>query len=155
LILNKIDFILVGGFAGVVHGSTQVTRDIDICTLLTSDNIEKLRFALKEVNPRHRMNPQFKPSFLTEPKDINTKELNNIYLETDQGVLDIISNISGVGDFERIKSQAIEVPLFGSICKVISIEDLIKAKEYLGRPKDKIVVYELKQILNLRNHSKK
>ena len=26
-----IDFVVVGGFAGVLHGSTLVTRDLDVC----------------------------------------------------------------------------------------------------------------------------
>lgn len=38
-----IDFVVVGGFAGVLHGSTLVTRDLDVCTVLTGANVEKLR----------------------------------------------------------------------------------------------------------------
>ena len=41
LLANEIDFVLVGGFAGVVHGSTQVTRDLDICALVSPDQVEK------------------------------------------------------------------------------------------------------------------
>jgi hypothetical protein len=26
-----IDFVIVGGYAGIVHGCTYVTQDIDIC----------------------------------------------------------------------------------------------------------------------------
>jgi hypothetical protein len=81
LLENKIEFVLIGGFAGVVHGSTQVTRDLDICALITPAQVEKLRAVLKDLHPRHRMNPVFKPSFLTEPKELG--ELKNIHLETD------------------------------------------------------------------------
>lgn len=28
-----IDFVIVGGFAGILHGSTLVTRDLDICAI--------------------------------------------------------------------------------------------------------------------------
>jgi hypothetical protein len=28
----NIDFVVVGGFAGMLHGSTLVTRDLDVCS---------------------------------------------------------------------------------------------------------------------------
>lgn len=144
LLENEIEFVLIGGFAGVVHGSTQVTRDLDICALVTPSQVEKLRLALKDLHPRHRMNPSFKPSFLTEPKDL--ENLRNIYLETDLGVLDIISEVTEVGNYEDVKKNAVEIELFGHKCAVISVDALIKAKEKMGRPKDKLVVAELKAL---------
>jgi len=140
LIDAEIDFVLIGGYAGVVHGSTMVTRDLDICALITPEQIEKLRTCLKEFHPTHRMTPK-RLSFLDFPED--TKGVKNIYLETDLGVLDVISEVTGVGDFSRLSSQAIEIELYGRKCKVISVEDLIKAKEAMGRDKDKAVVKEL------------
>lgn len=145
LLAHKIDFVLVGGFAGVVHGSSQVTRNLDIAMLLTSEQVEILRTSLKDIHPRHRMNPAFKPSFLDEPK--NTEGVKNIYLDTDLGILDILTEVTGVGDFERIKAKSVEIPLFGFKCRVISAEDLIAAKEKLGRDKDRIVARELRAIL--------
>jgi len=147
LLEHQIDFILIGGYASVLHGSTYVTRDLDICGVISSDQIEKLRVALKDVHPRHRMNPNSKPSFLEEPK--NLQGINHIYLETDLGVLDILSTVTGVGNFEILKTNSIEIPLFGSKCRVIGIEDLIKAKTAIGRDKDKLVVQELQKILEL------
>ena len=148
LLENKIDFVLIGGFAGVVHGSIQVTRDLDICAALDSEGVQKLRECLKELHPRHRMNPGFKPSFLEEPKD--TTGLKNLYLETDLGILDVISEVTGLGALERLKAQSVSIGLFGFSCKVISIEDLITAKESLGRDKDRLVAKELKALLELK-----
>jgi predicted nucleotidyltransferase len=145
LLSNNIDFVLIGGFAGVVHGSSQVTRDLDIAMILTPEQVEKLRACLKDIHPRHRMNPGFKPSFMNEPK--STEGVKNIYLDTDLGILDILTEVTGVGDFARIKKHSIEIQLFGSKCRVISAEDLIKAKETLGREKDRAVARELRAIL--------
>ena len=47
-----LDFVIVGGFAAVTHGSAYLTRDVDICALLTSGNVAKLRAALREWNPQ-------------------------------------------------------------------------------------------------------
>lgn len=149
LLEAKIDFVLIGGYAGVIHGSTQLTRDLDICAYLADKDLEKLRACLKDYNPKHRMNPNFKPSFLDEPK--STDGLNAIYLETDLGVLDILKSVTNIGDYDVIKQQAVEVQLFGYPCKVISLDHLIKSKESLGRNKDKLLLKELYSIRSQLN----
>jgi len=53
-----IDFVIVGGFAGVLHGSSLVTRDLDVCTVLSAENIARLRAALRDLQPTHRLTPQ-------------------------------------------------------------------------------------------------
>ena len=51
-----------------------------------------------------------------------------------------------VGGFERIREQAQGVELFGRQCRVISLDDLIRAKEAMGREKDLLTVKELRAI---------
>lgn len=149
LLENDIDFVLIGGFAAVVHGSTLVTQDLDICSTMSVENIEKLRSVLKDLNPVHRMNRKANLSFLDHPKIL--EGLNNIYLDTDLGILDILSATQPAGDFETIKKNAIDIPLYGFSCKVISIDDLIKVKESMKRPKDLQAVIELKKVRELEN----
>jgi predicted nucleotidyltransferase len=144
LLEHKIDFVLIGGFAGTVHGITLVTQDLDICVAITEGEVAKLREALKDIHPKHRMDPSFKPSFLDYPKDLTG--VNNIYLETDLGVLDILSSSEPAGDFKEIKSRSVQITLYGHKCNVISIDDLIKIKESMKRPKDLQAVEELKLI---------
>jgi hypothetical protein len=144
LLAREIDFVLIGGFAAAVHGSTLVTQDIDICTAITEGGVAKLREALRDLHPWHRMNPAAKLSFLEYPAEIpGTK---NIYLKTDLGIVDILSEVPPAGDFSAIKSRAIEIPLYGYKCKVISITDLIQVKEAMNRPKDVQAVQELRII---------
>lgn len=140
LLENKLDFVLVGGLAGVVHGSAQVTQDLDICLLAKASVVEELRRILAPLHPMHRMTPQ-RLSFLTEPRDISS--IKNIYLDTDLGPLDILSDIKGVGDFERVKSKAISAHIFGFSCNVISLDDLIITKQAMGRTRDKAALVEL------------
>jgi predicted nucleotidyltransferase len=141
LLDNDVDFVLIGGFAGVIHGATQVTQDLDICAVLSEDQIEKLRNALKDLSPIHRMNKQAKISFLERPR--KGEAIQNLYLETNAGVLDVIQEVAEVGDFKALKQNADEVELFGKRCKVISLDDLIKVKKNLKRGKDKSILEEL------------
>ena len=53
-----LDFVIVGGYAAISHGSSYLTRDVDICVRLTEDNVAKLRQALAGWNPKHRMTPR-------------------------------------------------------------------------------------------------
>ena len=58
-----LEFVVVGGFAGVLHGSAYVTVDLDICAVMSPENIAKLRSALVDLNPVHRIT-HYKLSFL-------------------------------------------------------------------------------------------
>ncbi len=138
-----LEFVVVGGFAGVLHGSSYVTDDLDICAMLTGENVEKLRTALADLHPVHRITHK-KLSFLEHPPAGQT--VANLYLETDAGVVDVLSTILGLGDSEVLRRNAVEIPLFGRRCRVISLEDLIKAKEAMGREKDLLTAKELRAI---------
>jgi len=143
LLNTNIEFVLIGGFASVVHGSSMVTQDLDICMLVNPQQIEKLRNCLRPFKPRHRMTAK-KLSFLDFPQDASG--VKNIYLETDLGILDIVGEVTGAGPFARVYAHANEIEIYGKKCKVISIKDLIASKKSLARPKDLAVVRELEAI---------
>jgi hypothetical protein len=141
--------VLVGGYAAMLHGSSLLTRDLDVCTVLTPGNIEKLRDAFRDFHPVHRLSsPQ--RSFLDEPDP--GVALDNLYLNTDLGTLDLLGRITGIGDYQRVARDAVEIELFGRCVRAISVDDLIAAKEALGRDKDLIAAKELRAIREkLRN----
>lgn len=146
----QIDFVIVGGFAGILHGSTLVTRDLDVCTVLSPENITKLRETFRDLQPKHRFTTQ-KFSFLDNPEP--GVPLKNLYLETDLGPVDLLGNIKGVGEFESVRAASIEIELFGRRCRVLSVDGLIQAKEAMGRDKDLIAVKELRAIQETRTKS--
>ncbi len=140
---SGVEFVIIGGFAGVLHGSALVTRDLDICAVLTPENVERLREALRDLHPKHRMTPQAL-SFLQVPKP--GERVNNLYLRTDWGVVDILSSVLGLGDFGELRKNAEEIEIGGKRCRLIGLEDLIKAKEAMGREKDTLAAKELRAI---------
>jgi predicted nucleotidyltransferase len=148
---SGVDFVVVGGFAGVLHGSALVTRDLDICAVLTPENVERLRAALKDLHPLHRMTPQ-RLSFLKVPRP-GEKTLN-LYLETDWGVVDILSSILGLGGFDALKANAEWFEIGGKRCRLISLADLVQAKEAMGREKDLLAAKELRAIEAKRSRTK-
>ena len=139
---SGLEFVIVGGYAAVTHGSSLVTRDLDICMALSDEAVTKLRTVLAQWNPKHRMTPQ-RLSFLEFP---TTGPVQSLYLQTDAGVIDILSSILGVGDFARLQKRAEAFEIDGRVYHVISLEDLIVAKEAMGREKDLLAVKELRAI---------
>lgn len=111
--------------------------------------MEKLREVLAEWNPKHRMTPD-RLSFLEFPK---AGPVQDLYLETDAGVIDILSSISGVGNFERLKAKAEIFEIQGRSYPVLSLEDLIAAKEAVAREKDLLAAKELRCIAEKRRRS--
>jgi predicted nucleotidyltransferase len=138
-----IEFVVVGGVAAVLHGSSMVTRDLDVCAPLSGTTLEKLREVLRDLHPVHRIStPGI--SFLENPAP--GVSVQNLYLQTDLGALDLLGSITGVGDFEQVRASAVEVSLFGRAVKVIGLDALIKAKESVGRQKDLLAAMELRAI---------
>jgi predicted nucleotidyltransferase len=139
----EVDFVVIGGYAAVIHGSAYVTNDVDVCAVLSADNVEKIRRALADLHPVHRQTHR-KLSFLEVPAP--GQPLHNLYLETDDGIIDILTSVLGVGDLARLRERAMRADVFGVSCAVISLEDLITAKEAVGRERDILTVKELRAI---------
>ena len=146
---SGLEFVIIGGFAAITHGSALMTRDLDICTVLSSEAVAKLRTILADWHPTHRMTPQ-RLSFLDFPK---SGPLQNLSLQTDFGVVDILTSVLGVGDFQRLWDAAEVFEIGGRHYRVISLEDLIAAKEAVGREKDLLAVKELRAIAAKRRQS--
>jgi len=53
-----IEFVIVGDYAALTHGSSFLTRDLDLRAILAPGTIHKLRGALADLNPKHRRRPQ-------------------------------------------------------------------------------------------------
>jgi hypothetical protein len=148
LVRAGVDFVIVGGYAGIVHGCTYTTQDVDIACDFSPANLRLLQEAISDLHPVHRMTPGRQPLELTPE---NAGEFRNLYLDTDLGHLDCLSEIQGIGPYEQVKraSQSIEVE--GMQLHVLTIDALIRAKEALHRPRDREALRQLKAIRKLAN----
>jgi|SRR5579862_573416 len=143
--LNRehVEYVVVGGLAGVFHGVPLVTRDVDVCMPFTKENLLRLEKALAGLNPVHRQTPRLLPFSVAEDFP---RGLKNVYLRTDLGVLDCLGEIKGVGDFEETKKRSITVDLPIGTCRILSLSALIDAKKALDRTQDKLALIHLEKI---------
>ncbi len=136
----RVEFSLIGGFASRHYGVTLVTEDVDVCARFTSENLRRIENAVKDFHPHHRLVANKLPFELTD--DLCSR-LKNLYLTTDLGILDCLSEVAGIGDFDAVlrRSDLKGFP-FGE-CYVLKIDALIQAKQTVGRPQDLIAVKQL------------
>jgi hypothetical protein len=88
-ILNEegVDYVVVGGFAAVVRGSSLPTRDIDIVPSRSSENLDRLGRALRRMGAQIRTYGDPLPAPLDGPFLANMSTMPN--LVTDFGELDL------------------------------------------------------------------
>ncbi len=143
-----VKFIIVGGYAGVAHGCTYTTQDIDICCDFSPANLLALQEAISDLHPVHRMTPTRKPLNLTPE---NIADLKNLYLDTDLGPLDCLGHVNGIGNYEQARQMSEPIDTEGVQIHVLTIDALIAAKQAMNRPRDKEAIRQLKAIKELRD----
>ncbi len=147
LVRERVDFVIVGGFAGTVYGCTLVTQDVDICLDFSPANLLALQKAIYDLHPVHRMTPGRKKLELTEK---NCGQFKNLYLDTNMGRLDCLSHIEGVGDYKKAKEASVVIETDGVRLRVLTLDALIESKKAMNRPRDRQAITELEAIKKLR-----
>ena len=143
LVKHDVKFVIVGGYAAAAHGCTLVTMDADICCDMSVANLTRLQEALADIGPVHRMTPQRAPLALTREK---AKGIKNLYLHTDEGQLDCLGEVKGIGDYEEVLRQSEEVELPSGKCRVLTLDGIIRAKKAMDRPRDRETVLQLEAV---------
>jgi hypothetical protein len=131
---HRVRFVVIGGIAGNLHGSTSLTQDVDICYARDEENLERLVKALGELRVRLRGAPLDVPFLL----DARTLAMGDHFtFVADTGSVDVLGHPTGIpGGYEELERAADEMDLGGFSVKVASLDDLIRMKRAAGRPKD-------------------
>jgi predicted nucleotidyltransferase len=138
-----VEYILVGGVAATVHGSTRLTVDVDAVYRRTAENIERLVLALTPYHPYLRGAPRGLP-FRWDAATV--KRGLNFTLTTDIGDVDLLGEITGGGGYDQLIAATVGIRVFGVECWCLSLDKLIEVKRAAGRPKDFEAIAELEAI---------
>jgi predicted nucleotidyltransferase len=149
---ERVEFIIIGGAAAVLHGSAYVTADLDICYSRARENLQKLVSALSPFNVSLRGAPRNLP-FRFDADSLRSGL--NFTLTTAVGDLDILGEITGLGSYEEALQFSEEMEFFGLSCKVLTLEGLIKSKRAAGRSKDLTLLPELEALLEIKKSENK
>jgi hypothetical protein len=133
LLHHKVEFVIIGGVCGIMHGVTLVTTDLDVCCRFTSANLYHIQAAVGDLHPYHRLASNKLPFELT---DELCHRLKNLYLQTDLGKLDCLGEVAGVGNYDIVLQNSVPFKLSYGDFRVLNLDAAIASKEALGRPRD-------------------
>jgi hypothetical protein len=147
-ILNeeKVDYVVIGGFAAVVRGSSLPTRDIDVIPSRERSNLDRLGRALTRMNAMIRVSGDPVSTKIDGGFLANMPHMLN--LVTDFGEMDLTFAPAGnAGDFDGwsrgATSEEIEE---GLMVLVASLDDIIDSKRAANRPKDQMALPYLESL---------
>lgn len=148
LVRHEVRFIVIGGIAGNLLGSTSVTRDLDVLYDRDVTNIARLAEALQDLGARLRGVDD------TLPFRIDAHALrngSNFTFTTRLGDLDCLGEASGRSTYATLVATAETMEVEDIQIRVVSLDDLIRMKRAAGRNKDLIEVENLSALREVRD----
>jgi hypothetical protein len=122
---NRVDYLLVGGYAVGLHGYPRATIDLDIWIRATLGNAARVVGALREFGFDL---PALEPTLFIDPRSI-------VRLGVPPFRIEVMTSIDGV-EFEACRARALQFDLDDVRVPVISLADLKVNKRAAGRHKD-------------------
>lgn len=123
----KVNYLIVGGYAVIIHGHARNTGDLDIWV----ERSEKNHALLKQAFQHFGM-PVFD---MTLENFLNVKKFDVFSFGTPPVCIEILTKLKGV-EFDEATSTSEVREIDGIQVKVIHLNQLIQAKKAAGRPKD-------------------
>lgn len=132
---EKVDYLVVGGYAVGLHGFPRYTGDIDFFVAVSQENAARIlkvfdRFGFGDIG-------------LTSSDFLEKDRVVEIGREPRK--IQILTGIDGV-KFQECDSRKVMVNLGGTRVGFIGKEDLMRNKAASGRPKDRIDLEELAKL---------
>jgi predicted nucleotidyltransferase len=147
LAARGVDFVVIGGIAAVLHGSSRNTFDLDLVFATDEANLEALGHVLSELGARLRGVADDVP-FVPDATTLRRVEI--LMLSTIAGDLDLLRRPAGAPSYDRLRARADRFDIGDVVVSVAAINDLVAMKSASNRPKHQADLAELTQIRSLR-----
>jgi hypothetical protein len=134
---HGVDFVVIGGLAGLARGSSYPTFDLDVAYARDERNLERVAAALREIGVTLRNAPPDLPFQLDAATLANG---SNFTFKTEFGNFDILGHVPGIRSYEELRDLATPERVEGVVVRVASIDHLISMKRAANRTKDKLML---------------
>ncbi|HEX7681821.1 MAG TPA: hypothetical protein VF713_27125, partial [Thermoanaerobaculia bacterium] len=135
---REVRFVVIGGVAGYLLGSSLLSANLDICFASDSLNTRHLVAALNDMHAQLRGSSD---DHVDEQALLRVKILS---FKTDHGVLHCLGNPIGTEGYDDLRAHAECMEIDGVATYVASLQDLIRMKEAADRPKDRVALVTLR-----------
>jgi hypothetical protein len=145
LLGHGVEFVVVGGMAGMALGSTYPSYDLDIAYANDTANIQRLAAALEDLGAELRVAGESPPSAADIPFQLDARSIENglnFTFRTRFGSLDVLGDPGGISSYRALAESSREIEIDGVPVRVCSIDHLIAMKRNAARPKDKLMLEE-------------
>jgi hypothetical protein len=142
---HAVDFVVIGGLAGLAHGSAYPTFDLDVAYARDRANIERMADALKEIGVTLRGAPPDLP-FQIDAQALSNG--SNFTFNSPYGSFDILGDVAGISAYDELKGKSDAALIEDVEVRVASIDHLIAMKRAANRPKDQLMVEEYLKLAN-------
>jgi acylphosphatase len=129
-----VEYLLIGGFAVIIHGYVRNTSDIDVAVSSDPENIAKCLEALEEFGFG---GPELRDALTPHNKDV-------VRMGVEPMKIEILNYLNGV-DFVDAYARRITRNVEDITVDIISLQDLIANKENVGRLQDLLDVEKLRE----------
>lgn len=143
LAAHKVDFIVVGGVCGVLHGAPISTFDLDVVHSRAADNIERLLESLRELGAYYRGQAGRR----IIPDRSHLASPGHQLLMTTAGPLDLLGALTHDRGYNDLLEHTTDVAVGETRVRILDLPTLIETKQAVGRDKDKAVLAVLRQTL--------
>jgi len=146
---HQVEYVLIGGLAVALHGIERNTMDIDVCIVISPDNLRRMIEAAKELN----LSPVL-PVPLETLSQIDTlrqwhqqRNLQAFALRTPDlaGVTLDLLLFPPVAPADLCQ-RAVRLDVSGIPIQLASVDDFIALKQSVGRPIDLADIEHLKRL---------
>jgi len=136
---HGVDFVVIGGIAGLAQGSSYPTYDLDVAYARDPSNLRRLVDALAEIGVTLRGAPPDLPF----QHDVQTLANGaNFTFDTEFGSFDVLADIAGIKSYDELRAASRLKRIAGVDVRVASLDDLISMKRAANRVKDQLMVVE-------------
>lgn len=143
LATGGVDFVVVGGVAAVLHGSTRSPRSLEICFAHARHSLAALATALSGLRART-------VDARARPDDRALREVERLAVGTTEGELHLIATPPGAPSYPTLRRLADRFDLGDFTVAVAALGDLIAMKRDGDREADRADAEELETIARLR-----
>ncbi|MFN2595530.1 MAG: hypothetical protein ABR579_11655 [Actinomycetota bacterium] len=144
---NHVDFVLIGAFGAVLHGSPMPTQDVDICPKRDTDNLGRLA-AILLVDLLALWEATGSPFASTlEEAEARLKSESILSFQTRLGHLDVVFEPAGTAGYKDLVRHAVTYKIGRSTVQTSSLADIIRSKEAAHRERDLQQLPTLRKLL--------